>query len=213
MKKLCPGILLLLLGALPLTAFQTPAARTPAKPRPSPTPVPVLEGTVKGPDGKPIEGALVIARSSVDYSDAALSTQTDATGRFRVTVKRPVAHTVRFEARGLAGRTVEKARPGTPLDVALAKGGVIEGTVRDGGSGQPVAQVRVQARAEMALSLPWEATAGVSETVTAGPPISTSSPARRSRGRSGDLAVLAWRERSYGPSPTRRRGARLSRRG
>jgi protocatechuate 3,4-dioxygenase beta subunit len=126
----------------------------------------VLEGTVKGPDGKPIEGVLVIARSSVDHSDPALSTQTDATGRFRLTVKRPVAHTVRFEARGLAGRTVEKARPGTPLDVALAKGGVIEGTVRDGGSGQPVAQVRVQARAEMALSLPWEATAGVSETVT-----------------------------------------------
>jgi hypothetical protein len=166
MNKLCPGVLLLLLGTLPLLAFQAPAARTPSKPTPSPTPAPVLEGTVKGPDGKAVEGVLVIARSSVDYSDAALSTQTDATGRFRLTVKRPVAHTVRFEARGLAGRTVEKARPGTPLDVALTKGGVIEGTVRDGGSGQPVAQVRVQARAEMALSLPWEATAGVSETVT-----------------------------------------------
>jgi len=166
MKKLCPGVLLLLLGALPLPGLQAPAPGAPAKPKPSPTPAPVLEGTVKGPDGKPVEGALVIARSSVDHSDPALSTQTDATGRFRLTVKRPVAHTVRFEARGLAGRTVEKARPGTPLDVALTKGGVIEGTVRDGGSGQPVAQVRVQARAEMALSLPWEATAGVTETIT-----------------------------------------------
>ena len=40
--KLCPGILLLLLGAFPLTALQAPATRAPAKPAPSPTPPPTL---------------------------------------------------------------------------------------------------------------------------------------------------------------------------
>ena len=166
MKKLCPGILLLLLGALPLTALQAPATRAPAKPAPSPTPPPTLEGTVKGPDGKPVEGALVIARSTVDHSDPALSTQTDASGRFRLAVRRAVPHTMRVEAKGFAGSTVEKARPGTPLAVALARGGVLEGTVRDGTTGQPVPGAHVEARDEMAISLPWEPTAGLVQAVT-----------------------------------------------
>ena len=161
MKKLCPGILLLLLGALPLTALQAPATRAPAKPAPSPTPPPTLEGTVKGPDGKPVEGALVIARSTVDHSDPTLSTQTDASGRFRLAVRRAVPHMMRVEAKGFAGSTVEKARPGTPLVVALARGGVLEGTVRDGTTGQPVPGAHVEARDEMAISLPWEPTAGL----------------------------------------------------
>src|SRR5712692_5602133 len=165
MKKLCPGILLLLLGALPLAALQAPATRAPAKPAPSPTPPPVLEGTVRGPDGKPLVDALVMARSSSDYSEPLVNTRTDASGRFRLAVRRAAPYTVRVEAKGLAGATVEKARPGTPLAVALTRGGVLEGTVRDGTSGQPVPGARVEARQEMALSVPWEPTAGVSQTV------------------------------------------------
>jgi protocatechuate 3,4-dioxygenase beta subunit len=166
MKRFYPGILLLLLGALPVAALQAPPARAPAKPAPSPTPPPVLEGTVKGPDGKPVEGAVVMARSSSDYSEGLLSARTDASGRFRLPVKRAAPYTVRVEAKGLAGRTVDKARPGTPLDITLTRGAVLEGTVRDGVTGQPVPQARVEARQEMTLSLPWEPTAGVAQAVT-----------------------------------------------
>lgn len=165
MKALCPA-LLFFLAALPLPGFQPPAGRPAAKPTPSPTPPPVLEGTVKGPDQKPVEGALVIARSSAGPYEPPLSTRTDASGRFRLTAKRPVPHTVRVEARGLAGRTIEKAPPGAPLDVILARGAVLEGTVRDGATGQPVPAARVQAREEGALSLPWEPTAGTVEALT-----------------------------------------------
>ena len=46
-----------------------PAAATPrpspvaAKPSPKPTPAPVLSGTVRGPDAKPVEGAVIIYKS------------------------------------------------------------------------------------------------------------------------------------------------------
>src|SRR6266571_5063940 len=116
MKTLCPAVMLLVLGAPPLTAHQAPT-RAPAKPAPSPTPPPALEGTVKGPDGKPVDGALVIARPTVYYSDPTLNTQTDASGRFRLAARRTVPHTVRVEAKGFAGATIEKARPGTPVAV------------------------------------------------------------------------------------------------
>jgi protocatechuate 3,4-dioxygenase beta subunit len=166
LNKLYPVSLALFLGALPLAALQTPAPRAPVKPSPSPTPAPVLEGTVKGPDGKPVEDALVIARSAADYSEPVLSTQTDASGRFRLTVRRAAPHTVRVEAKGLAGATVEKARPGTPVAVVLARGATLEGTVRDGTTGQPVPGVRVEARDETALALPWEPAAGLVQTTT-----------------------------------------------
>jgi protocatechuate 3,4-dioxygenase beta subunit len=166
LKKLCPVTLALLLGALPLAALQAPAPRAPSKPTPSPTPAPVLEGAVKGPDGKPVEAALVMARSTAVYSDPPLSTSTDAGGRFRLTLRRGGPHVVRVEAKGLAGATVEKTRPGTPVAVTLTAGTMLEGTVRDGTTGQPVAGARVQARDEMALSSPWEPTAGVAEATT-----------------------------------------------
>jgi protocatechuate 3,4-dioxygenase beta subunit len=107
-----------------------------------------------------------MARSSSDYSEGLLSARTDASGRFRLPVKRAVPYTMRVEAKGLAGRTVDKARPGTPLDVALTRGAALEGTVRDGVTGQPVPQARVEARQEMTLSLPWEPKAGVAQAVT-----------------------------------------------
>jgi carboxypeptidase family protein len=165
MKRLCPAVLLLL-AAVPLLAFQAPASRPAPKPTPAPTLPPALEGVVKGPDGKPIEDALVIARPSVDLADTPLSTNTDASGRFRLIVRRPAPHTVRVEARGLAGRTIEKARPGAPIEAVLSRGGVLEGTVRDGVTGQVVAQAQVEAREESALSLPWETTAGIAQTLS-----------------------------------------------
>src|SRR6266571_1576138 len=167
MKHLCPGIFLLVLNALPLSALQAPTARPPVKPAPSPaaSPAPVLEGIVKGPDGKPVQGAIVIARSTAD-AEPLLSARSELSGRFRLTVRRATTYTVRVEAQGLAGVTIEKARPGQPLDVALGRGVALEGIVRDGATGQPVAQARVQARPEGALSLPWEPAAGLVQTLT-----------------------------------------------
>ena len=177
MNRLYPVPLLCLLAALPLAAVQSPptaqtptgapAARSSPRPVPSPTPAPVLEGTVKGPDDKPVVDALVFARPlGFGVPDAGISARTDAAGRFRLTLMRPVPHLLRVEARGLAGRTIEKARPGTPLDIALARGEVLEGTVRDGATGQPVPQARVEGQDESAPSPQWEAGAGVVETGT-----------------------------------------------
>ena len=127
MKRLPPAFLLLL-AALPLFASQAPAPKP--SPKPTPAPPPAIEGSVKGPDGKPVEGALVAARSTMDFMEPALSTVTDAAGKFRLTVRRAVPYVVRVEARGLAGSTVEKARPGTPVDVVLTKGATIRGVRR-----------------------------------------------------------------------------------
>jgi protocatechuate 3,4-dioxygenase beta subunit len=168
LKQLCPVSLALLLfvGARPLAALQAPATRAPVKPAPSPTPAPVLEGMVKGPDGKPVEGALVFARARTGSPEPPLTTQTDAAGRFRLSVRRPVSHLVRVEAKGLAGASIDKARPSTPLSIALTRGTVLEGTVRDGTTGQPVPAARVEARDETALTLPWEPLAGVASANT-----------------------------------------------
>jgi len=69
---------------------------------------------------------------------------------------------VRVEKQGLAIRRFEKWQSSAPLDVQLAVGGVIEGTVRDGPSGATVPGVRVVARSDRAAdrSLPWDPEAG-----------------------------------------------------
>jgi hypothetical protein len=138
-----------------------------AKPAPSPMPAPVLEGTVKGPDGKPIADALVYARP-LGYGAPAptVSTHTDAAGGFRLTIKPAAAYTLRAEARGFAGRTVEKARPGARIEIGLTRGVALEGIVRDGTTGLPVPQARVEGQEGSSAALPWEPEAGVVETTT-----------------------------------------------
>ena len=104
--------------------------------RPSAPVSPILEGTVKGPDGRAVEKALVIARSvSARFDEPSLTTRTDSAGAFRLVLKSADPHDVRVEAKGLAPLRLEKVRPGAPLDVTLPKGGLIEGTVREAASG------------------------------------------------------------------------------
>src|SRR5687768_15822190 len=104
---------------------QTPASSRPAPPaRTKPTPAPppsAIEGQVKGPDGKPVEQALVLVRAATaSFADPPRTARTSPEGRFRIEVKARGPHTVRVEARGLAARTVEKAVPGgAPLAIAL----------------------------------------------------------------------------------------------
>ena len=148
-----------------LAAAAAPPAARP-RPTPTPTPPPVLEGVVKGPDGKPINQARVYAESARPPMffgmDPPMHTQTDAGGRFRLPLRAAGAHTVRVEAAGLAAQTLEKVVPGTPLTVTLGKGGTITGVVRDTSTGTPVPRVIVEARAQgRSVYAGWQPDAGV----------------------------------------------------
>jgi uncharacterized GH25 family protein len=121
-----------------------------------------LAGTVKGPDGKAIEGALIVAAPVGSDERLPLTTKTDAEGRFKLALKKAGALDLRIEKQGLAIRRLEKWPSSASLDVQLAKGGVIEGTVRDGPSGATLPGVRVEARSDRAADrpLPWDPEAG-----------------------------------------------------
>jgi protocatechuate 3,4-dioxygenase beta subunit len=54
---------------------------------------------------------------------------------------------LRVEARGFAAARLDRVRPGAPVDVRLAKGGVITGTVRDAADGKPLRGALVRAQA------------------------------------------------------------------
>ena len=155
-------ILALLAPALAVGAPPPPAAPATTSPpaaRPTPKPVvaPVLEGTVKGPDAKPIEGALVLCRS-LDASAIEMprTARTDASGRFRVEMNQLGLVAVRIEAAGFAARIHEKVDPRLPLAARLERGGVITGIVQDE-RGRPVSQAQVEASSGFTfVRSPWE---------------------------------------------------------
>jgi protocatechuate 3,4-dioxygenase beta subunit len=157
---------LLVAASLGIAASDPPPAppKTPARPA---AVLPALEGIVKGPDGKPIDKALVVARViGAGRFDLPHSTRTDASGAFRLPQKRAGLYDVRVEATGLAARTVEKVRPGAPLSITLAKGRSLEGTVRDGSTGEPVAGARVEARENGNFPVADDPRAGTIEAVS-----------------------------------------------
>ncbi len=156
------------LAAVAFAAPQTSSDKAATRPAPkaTPRPAPVLEGIVKGPDGKPIEGARVFYRDAAAGQGPAPSLRTDAEGRFRASLKSAQALPVRVEAKGFAARSFERVQPGSPLVVILDRGRTIEGLVRDA-AGQPVARAQVVAKAEAPLgpSL-WDAEANRLEATT-----------------------------------------------
>lgn len=139
---------------LPVTSA---AAAQSKRPR-TPPPPPVLEGVVKGPDGKPIEKARVIVRPSGRFDARILSARSDAKGAFRIELKRSAAVDVRVEAPGLAPRTLNDVRPGVPLAVVLDRGTYVEGVVREAATGRAVPGARVEASPSenIVWILPWE---------------------------------------------------------
>ena len=147
-----------------------PAVPQAAPPKAAAKPVvvlPVLEGVVKGPDGQPIEKALVVARIiGANRLDMPASARTDSKGAFRLGLKGAGLYNVRAEAKGLAARTLEKVRPGAPLSITLAKGRSLEGTIRDATTGQPVAGARVEARESGIAAVADDPLAGVIEAVS-----------------------------------------------
>jgi protocatechuate 3,4-dioxygenase beta subunit len=141
----------------PDTARPAPRPTPAARPSPKPAPPPALTGTVRGPEGKPIEGAVVLYRPlAASPREFAASTRTDAEGRFRAELKAAGPVYVRVTAKGLAGRSFEKVQPASPLTVVLDRGQAIEGNVRDG-AGQPLADALVTASpASVALVSGWD---------------------------------------------------------
>src|SRR6266581_7980615 len=113
------------------TAKKAPLAKKPAVPA-------ILEGIVKDPGQKPLEGARVQAWPLSRRFEPALSTRTDTWGRFKLLLTTPGPHGLRVAARGLAPLVLEKVAPGQSLTLVLAKGGAIEGLVRDATSGAPL---------------------------------------------------------------------------
>jgi len=158
------------------------AQSPPPGPRPSPspsssaTPPPpaavarFVEGTVVGPDGKPVTGALVSVQlaAAINFGEPTMTARTDAAGRFRVPVKSASLHILRVDAAGLAARTLPRVRPGSPQRIALEKGGAIEGIVRDGSTGAPASATTVEARLETVrgMGVVWERGAGVVRATT-----------------------------------------------
>jgi hypothetical protein len=170
-----------------LTAAASPAPpRSSASPPPSPAApagpstaasaatrakasAPVAEGTVRGPDGTPLAGALVIATlERTDFSPPPATTRTDQDGQFRLTLRAATPFTLRVEAPGLAARTLRDQQPGSPIAVALTRGSTIEGVVRETSGGTPVPGATVEARDEMrgAGGLPWDPDSGVVRATT-----------------------------------------------
>ena len=104
-----------------------------------------IEGVVKGPDGKPVAGAVVLARRAEGSPYARdRRTATGGDGRFRFDAPEPGPYDLRIEAPGFAARTIRGAAPGTPHQITLDRGGTLEGTVLDA-RGAPVAGARIEA--------------------------------------------------------------------
>jgi protocatechuate 3,4-dioxygenase beta subunit len=103
---------------------------------PSPAPPPALTGVVLAPDGKPLEKALVLVGRGIS-GETLLQARTAADGRFRIEVPDSRPRMLRVEAAGVPPFDLAAARPGPPLTVRLARGGILEGRVSDG-RGRPI---------------------------------------------------------------------------
>lgn len=136
-------------AALSQAPARANATGAPRKVTPSPSPSSILEGSVVGPDSKPIKDALVVAEGT---SSTALpqATRTDAEGRFRFAEIRGQEFMVGVDADGFAAAVLERVDRRAPIRVRLEKGGAIDGTVRDGSGGGIAAGARIEARSTRA---------------------------------------------------------------
>ncbi len=135
------------------------------KPTVRPEPAPALTGTVTDTAGKPVVGALVLARSARHPGDPPLSSRTDDAGDFRLTPAFSGPMDVRVEAAHFAPQELKAQQPGRPLQIRLTAGAWIGGVVRDGSTKAPIEGARVQAWAPKAGG-PWDPKASLLETRT-----------------------------------------------
>lgn len=189
-----------LASAAPPATPASPAAKATPAPRATPAPDPVLEGIVVGPDGKPVAQAVVSARNiqRVPFpfanTTAAITGRTDAAGRFRLVLRDRGAHGLRVEAQGFAPSSLERVLPSAGLRIALGKGAVIEGTVRDGPTGIAVAGAIVEARDDRGRDPGL-----LSEAGTAAPRATTDAQGKyKLQGLASGLHVVTARARGFG---------------
>ena len=83
-----------------------------------PHPVPLVEGTVVGPDGQPVAGATVIARSDDLSPLLDESIKTDSQGHFKLRATPGMEFRARYQTLGTLAPT--KAEPDLPLELDLA---------------------------------------------------------------------------------------------
>lgn len=117
--------------------------------RGEPAPREAIGGRVVGPGGAPVEGALVTARflfSQEPESDLHPSAQavSGPDGRFLLADLDPGAHVLRAARQGFAPGRLARVQTGrTDAELVLSAGGRLEGTVRERGTGRPVAPFTV----------------------------------------------------------------------
>ncbi|MDQ5873318.1 MAG: carboxypeptidase-like regulatory domain-containing protein [Acidobacteriota bacterium] len=108
---------------------------------------PTLRGSVTGPDGSPVEAALVLVRSG-RAREVLGDGETDANGEFEISGVEPGSHLVRA-CHGEHGCTEEPVQPGVPVVLRLPGKGTFIGRVLSGGGvPQAGAVVRILPTAE-----------------------------------------------------------------
>ncbi len=113
-----------------------------------------ITGRVVGEDGRPLAEAVVqVIKAYARVPGPPLATSTDGDGKFRMPDLEPGLYAVAAtmpgyvssqEAQQGAGDEARYYRPGDNVNVTLAKGGVITGTVRDE-RGEPIVAISVRA--------------------------------------------------------------------
>jgi RNA polymerase sigma factor (sigma-70 family) len=121
-----------------------------------PAPANVLRGIVLDPKDRPVEGARIVASSSLSYdyqtldlqiasrSERAGEARSGADGRFELPLDPARAYQIAVDKPGFAQATLGRRHPGETVTVHLPYGAAIEGRVTQGESKQPVANARVR---------------------------------------------------------------------
>ena len=150
-------IVLVLVSCNVLVSFaQTaPGRTTTATPAASPSPSPVVTGSIKGrlvaDDGQPLANATVIVQS-LTQTPGAKPARVDSEGRFVIEELAPAAYLVVASAPGYIDQSLSRGTPsewpryliGSNLTITMIKGGVITGTVTNA-KGEPLTGVPVRA--------------------------------------------------------------------
>jgi RNA polymerase sigma factor (sigma-70 family) len=121
-----------------------------------PAPANVLRGIVLDPKDRPVEGARIVASSSLSYDyqtlDLAIASRSEhagearsgADGRFELPLDPARAYQLAVDKPGFAQATLGRRHPGETVTVHLPYGAAIEGRVTQGESKLPVANARVR---------------------------------------------------------------------
>lgn len=144
------------LDAAASTAREPVLVPTPESRAADPAPQNVLRGIVLDPTDRPVEGARIVASSSVSYdyqtldlviagrSQTAGEARSGADGRFELTLDPARAYQLAVDRRGFAQATLGRRRTGETVVVHLPHAAAIEGRVTQGAANAPIAGASVR---------------------------------------------------------------------